>query len=216
MNTVLYIVLFILSIVFVAWVVMVLVDFISKKRRDRRKLQEEATLEKEKEKELYQERLAFVGTLAFWLTKLEDEHSTAIDKVLKVKEPLFDEYKRLKHIIHVGDYISSSCTQFWRDRYIIGGAEYRQLLPFIGYDDIYYAIAISSYADKMTAFKDDNIDQFIDDTFKVELVPYCQDKFINKKVEPVSYDPIYLPRMAFDSKTWRVADTYKEVIFYDT
>lgn len=191
--------------------------YISKKKQERKDLAHTKKLVSEKEKTLNAERLSFVNTLAYWLARLEENTSENVSQIFKVKEPLFDEYKRLKCSIHVCDIIDTNGHQYFiRDRYILGGADYRQLFPFIGYDDIYYVIAISSYADKMTPFKDENIDQFYDDTFKVELLPYCQDKFVNSKVKPISYDPIYLPRMAFDSKTWRLNPIYDEVIFYDT
>lgn len=160
-----------------------------------------------------EERLdSYSKLIAYWLSKLEEHHSAAVlTRELKVKLPLYDEYLRLELRTIACDRI----INFMRTRYIFDAISHRALFPFIGNDDIYYAISISSSADAIYDFTDENLKHYVDDIYCVSLIPYAQDKFLNSKVEPVEYDNYYLPRFAFDESVWMLEPTYEECIFYD-
>lgn len=134
--------------------------------------------------EMQEER--YKNLIAFWLQKLED-NTENLTRVLKVKEFLFDEYNSLTPNTYDGQ------ISFY-------GGEFEKVIPFVGDDDFFYAICFKKWFEDRTFYR-------------ISLIPYAKDKFLNNKMMPVEYDDLYYPTY-FVGWNWLTKVCYTDAEVY--
>ena len=120
------------------------------------------------------------------MQKLED-NTEDLKSVLKVKEFLFDEYSSLKPNTYDGQ------ISFY-------GGEFEKVIPFVGDDGFFYAICFKKWFEDRTFYR-------------ISLIPYAKDKFLNNKVMPVEYDDLYYPTY-FVGLNWLTKRCYTDAEVY--
>lgn len=118
--------------------------------------------------------------IAFWINQFEERTET-LKKRLKVDtsttEAMFTEYLKLNAVTG-GLFINK---------------QFDKVIPFVGEDQIFYAICFS----KNVSFGE----------YEVNLIAYAKDKYLNKLVEPVEFDTLYVP-VDFIDDNWLIKPCY--------
>lgn len=119
--------------------------------------------------------------IAFWINEFE-ERTEVLKKRLKVDtsttESMFTEYQKLNGSTGHGLFINK---------------QFDRVIPFVGEDQIFYAICFS---------KNDSFGEY-----EINLIAYAKDKFLNKLVEPVEFDTLYVP-VDFVDDNWLIKPYY--------
>lgn len=170
--------------------------FIITKKHKKRELETLA------ERKTWQDRRAacllnsYNNLIAFWIKKFEEE-TQELKACLKVdpsaQEGMLSEYISLNDKKHKKYNVKDGATENIVTTF--NSREYSHVIPFVGEDKIFYAICFS---------KNDSFGEY-----EINLIAYAKDKFLNKLVEPVEYDTLYIPTEFIDS-SWLIKPCYLE------
>lgn len=174
------------TILFIGLIVLIAIcagfAFYFKRKNERQKIEE-----LKDQKTWYEKRHEFQlknynDLIAFWINEFE-ERTEKLKKRLKVDtsetESMFTEYQKLNAVTETGGFFINK--------------QFDKVIPFVGEDQIFYAICFS----KNVSFGE----------YEVNLIAYAKDKYLNKLVEPVEFDTLYVP-VDFIDDNWLVKPYY--------
>lgn len=172
------------TILFIGLIVVIAVctafPFYFKTKKERHRIEE-----LKDQKTWYEKRHEFQlnnynNLIAFWINEFEERTET-LKKRLKVDtnetESMFTEYQKLNAVTG-GLFINK---------------QFDKVIPFVGEDQIFYAICFS----KNVSFGE----------YEINLIAYAKDKYLNKLVEPVEFDTLYIP-VDFIDDNWLIKPYY--------
>lgn len=173
-----------IAIIFIPCVIVLCAAYYFKNKyrdaQDKKERKDELYWIEQREKILFERYSNFI---AYWLERFE--HETAeLTGIVKVKDFLYDEYDVLCH-----------SKEKDSQKIPFDGRLCDVVVPFVGVDCYFYAICIEEVLDSYE--------------YRVSLVPYAKDKFMNKNIKPVMYDNLYYPPYFFDLG-WKIKKCYSD------
>lgn len=165
-------------------IIALLVEIITyyKRKRERQQIEELKAQKTWYEKRYDFQLKNYEDLIAFWINEFE-ERTEKLKKRLKVDtsktESMFTEYQKLNAVTETGGFFINK--------------QFDKVIPFVGEDQIFYAICFS----KNVSFGE----------YEVNLIAYAKDKYLNKLVEPVGFDTLYVP-VDFIDDNWLIKPYY--------